>query len=71
MGVFPVFGFEVGERRTTGSPEPALGRAGPSPGKEERMEESPRAGEEQEFTMGSGKCRWVLAETGAAGVVSP
>ncbi|XP_066059847.1 polymeric immunoglobulin receptor-like isoform X2 [Chamaea fasciata] len=43
------------ERRTTGSLEPALGRAGLSPGREERMEETPRAGEEQEFRTGSGK----------------
>lgn len=71
MGVFAVFCFEGGERSTTGNLEPALGRAGPNPGKEERMEENPRAGEEQGLTMGSGKCRWVLAVTGAAGAVSP
>ncbi|NXI18298.1 PIGR protein, partial [Irena cyanogastra] len=59
-----------GERSTTGSLEPALACAGLSPGKEERMEENPSPGEEQEFRMGSGKCRWVFAETGTASVVS-
>ncbi|NXL79506.1 PIGR protein, partial [Leptocoma aspasia] len=53
-----------GERSTMGSLEPALAHAGLSPGKEERMEENPSPGEEQEFRMGSGKCRWVFAETG-------
>lgn len=67
MGVFPVFCFTGGGRSSTGSLEPALACAG----KEERMEESPSPGEEQEFRMGSGKCRWVLAETGTAGVISP
>ncbi|NXP42436.1 PIGR protein, partial [Leiothrix lutea] len=59
------------ERSPTGSLEAALGRAGLSPGREERMEETPRAGEEQEFRTGSGKCRWVFAQTGAAGVRVP
>ncbi|XP_063034025.1 polymeric immunoglobulin receptor-like isoform X2 [Melospiza melodia melodia] len=40
-----------GGRSSTGSLEPALACAG----KEERMEESPSPGEEQEFRMGSGK----------------
>ncbi|NXU38496.1 PIGR protein, partial [Drymodes brunneopygia] len=53
-----------GARSTRGNLEPALARAGLSPEKEERMEETPNPEEEQEFRMGSGKCRWVLAETG-------
>lgn len=65
-----MFCFKGGERSTTGSLEPTLVRAGLSPGKEERMEENPSPGEEEEFRMGSGKCRWVLAETGTARVIS-
>ncbi|RLV86638.1 hypothetical protein DV515_00015851 [Chloebia gouldiae] len=53
-----------GERSTTGSLEPALVRAGLSPEKEERMEENPSPGEEQEFRMGSGKCRTISAILG-------
>ncbi|NXT71775.1 PIGR protein, partial [Chaetops frenatus] len=49
---------------TTGNLETALACAGLSPGREERMEESPGPGEEQEFRTGSGKCRWVFAGTG-------
>lgn len=66
-----VFCFKGEERSTMGSLGTALGRAGPSPGREERMEETLSPVEEQEFRTGSGKCRWVLAEIGTAGVVSP
>ncbi|XP_072774964.1 polymeric immunoglobulin receptor-like isoform X3 [Taeniopygia guttata] len=44
-----------GERSAMGSLEPTLVCAGPSPGKEERMEENLSPGEEEEFRMGSGK----------------
>lgn len=65
-----MFCFTGGGRSSSGSLEPALACAGLSPGKEEGMEENPSPGEEQEFRMGSGKCRWVLAETGTAGALS-
>lgn len=65
-----VFCFEGEAGSTTGSLEPSLARAGLSPGREERMEENPSPGEVQEFRMGSGKCRWVLAGAGTASVVS-
>ncbi|XP_038018168.1 polymeric immunoglobulin receptor-like isoform X4 [Motacilla alba alba] len=53
-----------GGSSSTGGLEPALARAGLSPGKEERMEENPSPGEEQEFRMGSGKCRTISAILG-------
>ncbi|NWV48032.1 PIGR protein, partial [Daphoenositta chrysoptera] len=55
---------------TSGSLEPALARAGLSPGREERLEETPGPGEAQEFRMGSGKCGWVFAGAGTARVIS-
>lgn len=64
------FCFKGEARSTTGNLGTALARAGLGPGREERTEESPNPREEQEFRMGSGKCRWVFAETGAASVVS-
>ncbi|NWV04592.1 PIGR protein, partial [Ptilonorhynchus violaceus] len=50
------------ERSTTGNLETALAHAG----REETMEENPDPGKLQGCKMGSGKCRWVFAGTGAA-----
>ncbi|XP_056367280.1 polymeric immunoglobulin receptor-like isoform X2 [Oenanthe melanoleuca] len=54
------------ERSTMGSLDPA--QAGLSPGREGRMEEKP--GEEQEFRMGSGKCRTISAILGNIRMIS-
>ncbi|NWW81938.1 PIGR protein, partial [Climacteris rufus] len=47
------------ERSSPGNLQRALGHAGLSPGREERMEESPGPGQGQGCSTGSGKCRWV------------
>ncbi|NXG20229.1 PIGR protein, partial [Grallaria varia] len=53
-----------GERSTTGNLEAATGQAGPSPLKEQTMEETPSPEKGQECKTGCGKCRWVFSETG-------
>lgn len=63
-----MFCFKGEARGSTGSLEPALTHAGLSPGREERMEENP--GEEQEFRMGSGKCRTISAILGNIRMIS-
>ncbi|NXQ85600.1 PIGR protein, partial [Nyctibius grandis] len=62
---------ETGEERSTiGNLEAAPIGAGPSPVKEQRMEETPSPEKGQECRTGSGKCRWVFSGTGTASAVS-
>ncbi|NWU83680.1 PIGR protein, partial [Onychorhynchus coronatus] len=51
-------------RSTSGNLEAVTAQAGPSPVKEQTMEETPSPGKVQECKMNSGKCRWVFSRTG-------
>ncbi|NXP24508.1 PIGR protein, partial [Scytalopus superciliaris] len=53
-----------GERSTTGNLEAATAQAGPSPTKEQAMEETPSLEKVQQCRMDCGKCRWVCSDTG-------
>ncbi|XP_027550836.1 polymeric immunoglobulin receptor-like [Neopelma chrysocephalum] len=53
-----------GERSATGSLEAAMAQTGPSPVKEQRVEETSSPGKVQESRMDSGKCRKIYAILG-------